>query len=81
MPVTHEEVESKVCQLIAEQLGTRDFTMDSEIVADLDADSLDVIELTIALEENFGIQISDEEAEKLTTVGDVIEYIEKRVQG
>jgi len=67
----------KVQQIIAEQLGTDvdDITLESNIVDDLDADSLDVIEMLMMLEEEFDIEIPDAEAEKLVTVGDVVEYI------
>jgi acyl carrier protein len=67
----------KVKEKIAEQLGidADEVTLESQIVDDLDADSLDVIELLMMLEEEFDMEITDEEAEKLVTVGDVVEYI------
>ncbi|HHY77400.1 MAG TPA: acyl carrier protein [Clostridiales bacterium] len=67
----------KVQEKIAEQLGidTDDITMESSFIEDLGADSLDIVELLMALEEEFDIEIPDEEAEKLVTVGDVVEYI------
>jgi acyl carrier protein len=67
----------KVQEKIAEQLGVDedDITLESQIVEDLGADSLDVIELVMVLEEEFDIEITDEESEKLLTVGDVVEYI------
>ena len=67
----------KVQEKIAEQLGidTDDITMESSFIEDLGADSLDIVELLMALEEEFDIEIPDEEAEKLVTVGDVVDYI------
>jgi len=67
----------KVQEKIAEQLGidTEDITLESSFIEDLGADSLDIVELLMALEEEFDIEIPDEEAEKLVTVGDVVDYI------
>jgi acyl carrier protein len=67
----------KVQQIITEQLGIdeEEITLESQIVEDLGADSLDVIELLMMFEEEFDIEITDEESEKLLTVGDVVEYI------
>lgn len=67
----------KVKEIIVEQLGvdSDDVTMESSFVDDLGADSLDIVELIMALEEEFDIEIPDEEAEKFPTVGDVVEYI------
>lgn len=67
----------KVQKIIAEQLGIdkEEITEESQIVDDLGADSLDVIELLMMLEEEFDIEISDEEAEKLSTVGEIVEYV------
>lgn len=67
----------KVQEKVAEQLGVEadEVTMESSFIDDLGADSLDIVELLMALEEEFDIEIPDEEAEKLTTVGDVVEYI------
>jgi acyl carrier protein len=71
-------VEQKVCDIVVEQLGVKleQVTPEAKFIEDLGADSLDVVELVMALEEEFGNEIPDEEAEKLTTVGDVIKYIE-----
>ncbi|KEH97778.1 acyl carrier protein [Clostridium botulinum] len=71
----------KVKQIIADQLGLDEDTidMDSLFVDDLGADSLDVVELIMALEEEFDIEIPDEDAEKATKVGDVVEYISSHV--
>jgi acyl carrier protein len=57
-----------------------DITMDSGFVDDLGADSLDLVELIMALEEEFDMEIPDEDAEKITTVGDVVDYIKSRVE-
>lgn len=69
-----EDVQS----LVAEQLnvGADQVTMEAEFVKDLGADSLDVVELVMALEEKFGIEIPDEQAEKIVTVGDVVKFVE-----
>jgi acyl carrier protein len=71
-------VDQKVRDIVVEQLGVKleQVTPEAKFIEDLGADSLDVVELVMALEEEFGQEIPDEEAEKLTTVGDVIKYIE-----
>ncbi len=75
-------VEEKVKQIIVEQLGVdeAEVTPTASFVDDLGADSLDTVELVMALEEEFGQEIPDEEAEKLQSVGDVIKYIEDAQQ-
>ncbi len=67
----------KVQEKISEQLGIdiEEVTMESSFIDDLGADSLDIVELLMALEEEFDIEIPDEEAEKLVTVSDVVDYI------
>ncbi len=72
-----DELFAKVRSIIAQQLGAdeAEITEDSHFIEDLGADSLDTVELVMALEEEFGIEISDEDAEKIQTVGDVIKYI------
>lgn len=67
----------KVRKIIAEQLGIEEdeITMESSFIDDLGADSLVIVELIMALEEEFDLEIPDSEAEKITTVGDVVEYI------
>ena len=67
----------KVQEKVADQLSIdpEDVTMESSFIDDLGADSLDIVELLMALEEEFDIEIPDEEAEKLITVGDVVDYI------
>jgi acyl carrier protein len=69
----------KVKKIIAEQLGVdeSEITNESHFIDDLGADSLDTVELVMALEEEFGIEIPDEDAEKIQTVGDVQKYIEE----
>ena len=66
--------------IIVEQLGVKpeEVTPNASFVDDLGADSLDTVELVMALEEEFGIEIPDEDAEKITTVGDAIKYIEEK---
>ena len=70
-------VEQRVREIVAEQLerDANEVTNTSSLVEDLGADSLDVVELVMKMEEEFGIEIPDEEAEKIKTVNDVIQYI------
>src|SRR3972149_3071070 len=76
----HEEVlmskpvEERVREIISENLGVRpdEITMEAKFIEDLNADSLDTVELVMAFEEEFGLEIPDEDAEKITTVGDAI---------
>jgi acyl carrier protein len=72
-----ENVESRVKKIVAEQLGVNeaDVKIDSRFVDDLGADSLDTVELVMALEEEFETEIPDEEAEKITTVQQAIDYV------
>ncbi|MFC1683239.1 acyl carrier protein [Candidatus Zixiibacteriota bacterium] len=72
-------VEAKVKEIIVEQLGVDASQVNEKasFVDDLGADSLDTVELVMALEEKFDIEIPDEDAEKITTVGDAIEYLKK----
>jgi acyl carrier protein len=70
-----KSVETRIKEIIVEQLGVN-VTPDAKFIEDLGADSLDTVELVMALEEEFGHEIPDEEAEKLQSVGDVIKYIE-----
>jgi acyl carrier protein len=75
-------VEEKVRHIIVEQLGVDEEEVKPEatFVDDLGADSLDVVELVMALEEEFGLEISDEDAEKLLSVRQAIEYIDRHVK-
>jgi acyl carrier protein len=75
-------VEEKVKQIIVEQLGVDESQVDgaASFVEDLGADSLDIVELVMAFEEAFEIDIPDEDAEKITTVKDAITYIEARTK-
>ena len=72
------EVAEKVKSIVAEQLGVKieEVKTEAKFIDDLGADSLDTVELVMALEEEFGAEIPDEDAEKLTTVGDAVKYIE-----
>jgi len=76
-------VDEKVKQIIVEQLGVdeAEVTSNASFVDDLGADSLDTVELVMAFEEAFDIEIPDEDAEKIRTVKDAIEYIEKHSKG
>ena len=73
-----KSIEQRVKDIIVEQLGVSadQVTAEAKFIEDLGADSLDTVELVMALEEEFGQEIPDEEAEKLQSVGDVIKYIE-----
>ena len=75
-----EAIFERVKEVIAEQLGVEDIenlTMETTFVDDLSADSLDIVELIMALEEEFDLEIPEAEAEKVVTIGNVVEYIEK----
>ena len=73
-------IQQEVIDIIVEQLGVdaADVTSEKSFVEDLNADSLDLTELIMTFEERFGFEISEEDAEKLKTVADVVDYIEKR---
>jgi acyl carrier protein len=73
-------LEDKVKEIIVEQLGVNpeQVTPEASFIEDLGADSLDTVELVMAFEEEFGAEIPDEEAEKLTTVGAVINYLKEK---
>ncbi len=76
------EITQKVKDIIVEQLGVdaAQVTEDAKFVEDLSADSLDTVELVMALEEEFSIEIPDEEAEKITSVGDAVNYIQEHTK-
>ncbi|NPA41820.1 MAG: acyl carrier protein [Aquificae bacterium] len=76
-------LEDRIKEIIADQLGVEQekITPEAKFVDDLGADSLDVVELIMAFEEEFGIEIPDEDAEKIQTVGDVINYLKEKVGG
>ena len=80
--MSDNSIEEKVRSIIVEQLGVESdkVTADAKFIEDLGADSLDTVELVMAFEENFDIEVPDEEAEMLQSVADVVAYIEK-VQG
>ncbi len=73
-------IQKEVIDIIVEHLGVdvADVTLEKSVVEDLNADSLDLTELIMTFEERFGFEISEEDAEKLKNVGDVVDYIDKR---
>ncbi len=77
---TKEALEKEVIEIVVEQLGidAADVTLEKSFVEDLNADSLDLTELIMTFEERFGFEISEEAAEKLKTVGDVVTYIRSK---
>ena len=77
-----ENIEQRVKKIVAEQLGVNepDVKNESSFVNDLGADSLDTVELVMALEEEFGLEISDEDADKITSVHQAIAYIDSHVK-
>ena len=79
--MSSEEIFEKVKGIIVEQLGVADtaVTMEASFIDDLGADSLDIVELIMALEEEFDIEIPDADAEKVVVVGDVVDYIKENV--
>ena len=76
-----EDIFEKVKGIIVEQLGVTEasVTMEASFIDDLGADSLDIVELIMALEEEFDTEIPDGDAEKVVTVGDVVEYVKEHV--
>lgn len=75
-------VAEKVKKMIVEQLGVNESEVvpEAKFIDDLGADSLDIVELIMALEDEYGIEIPDEDAEKIETVGDAIRYIEEHIK-
>ena len=78
---TAVEIEEKVVQIVGEQLGVdkKEISRDTSFVNDLNADSLDTVELVMELEDEFDVTIPDEDAEKLKTVGEAIDHIKKQL--
>ena len=76
------DIEAKVKEIIVQQLGVDadKVSMDASFVDDLGADSLDVVELVMAFEEEFGVEIPDEAAEKISTVKDAVEYLKQHAE-
>lgn len=79
--MSSEEIFERVKAIIVEQLGVTDtsVTMEASFIDDLGADSLDIVELVMAIEEEFDIEIPDSDAEKVVTVRDVVDYIKENV--
>lgn len=79
MTLTEEEIKEKVVKIVSEQMGVdqSEITMDTSFVNDLNADSLDTVELVMELEDEFELSIPDEEAEKIGTVGTAVDFIAK----
>ncbi|HEX4351065.1 MAG TPA: acyl carrier protein [Verrucomicrobiae bacterium] len=75
-------IDQRVKDIVVEQLGVKpeQVTPQAKFIEDLGADSLDTVELVMALEEEFGIEVPDEQAEKLQSVGDVIKYVEENAK-
>lgn len=80
--MTKDEILKKVKEITSEQLGVDEtqITLDAKFVDDLGADSLDTVELVMALEEEFDLEISDEDAEKLVTVQKAVDYVEDHLE-
>lgn len=78
----HEEIVAKVKEIIAKQLGVEEekIVPEAKFIEDLGADSLDTVELVMKFEEEFKIEIPDQESEKIRTVGDAIEYIKQNAK-
>lgn len=77
------EIEAKLIDLLVDELGLErdDITMEAKFEEDLDVDSLGVVELLMALEDNFDVKIPDEEAEKITTVGEAADMVSQKLNG
>lgn len=80
--MTNEAIFDKIKELIVDQLGVDEssISMESSFVDDLNADSLDMVELVMAMEQEFDVSVPDEVAEKVATVGDAVEYIAKSAE-
>jgi acyl carrier protein len=79
---TPEEIEAKVIAIVSEQMGVdkSEINKDTSFINDLNADSLDTVELVMELEDEFDLQIPDEEAEKIQTVGAAVAFIQKALE-
>lgn len=75
------QLEERICELIVEQLGVsrEEIVPEASFIDDLGADSLDIVELVMAMEETFDIEIPDDDAEKIQTIGDALSYLRERV--
>ena len=82
MPTT-EEIEQKVVSIVSEQMGVdkAEISLETSFINDLNADSLDTVELVMELEDEFDLNIPDEEAEKIQTVGAAVSFIQKHKEG
>ncbi len=80
--MSDKPIDQRVRDIVVEQLGVKpeQVTPQAKFIEDLGADSLDTVELVMALEEEFGIEVPDEQAEKLQSVGDVIKYVEENAK-
>ncbi|WP_174520755.1 acyl carrier protein [Sphingomonas soli] len=78
-----EEITTRVTALVVDHLGVdgKEVTAESSFIDDLGADSLDIVELVMAFEEEFGVEIPDDAAEKITKVGDAVAYISEHQEG
>lgn len=76
-----EEILEKVVEIVTEKLGVdaEEVTLDSDLTEDLGADSLDLVDLVMAFEDEFGVKIEDEDVENITTIGDIVDYISKEL--
>lgn len=81
--VAEKSLEDKVRHIVAEQLGVQggEVRLESAFIDDLGADSLDIVELVMAMEDEFGFEIPDDQAEKIRTVGDAVNYIRTQKGG
>ena len=79
--MTKEEIKGKIMEMLVEQLGVEEeeVSLTSEFGSDLGADSLDLVELIMSMEEEFEINIPDEDVEQINTVGDAVEYVSKNM--
>ncbi len=76
-----EEILEKVVEIVTEKLGVdaEEVILDSDLTEDLGADSLDLVDLVMAFEDEFGVKIEDEDVENITTIGDIVDYISKEL--